>query len=46
MVGSMSMRRLMRFPDMPVTEGQLKALLVAANNPIVRGIARVVSRRR
>ena len=46
MVGSMSMRRLMRFPDMPVTEGQLKALLVAANNPVVRGIARVVRRKR
>ena len=46
MVGSMSMRRLLRFPDVPVTEAQLKALLVAANNPIVRGIARVVGRKR
>ena len=46
MVGSMSMRRLLRFPDVPVTEAQLKALLVAANNPIVRGIAKVVGRKR
>ncbi len=46
MVGSMSMRRLLRFPDVPVSETQLKALLVAANNPVVRGIARVVGRKR
>ena len=46
MVGSMSMRRLLRFPDVPVKESQLKALLVAANNPIVRGIAKVVGRKR
>jgi len=46
MVGSMSMRRLLRFPDVPVSEAQLKALLVAANNPVVRGIAKVVSRKR
>ncbi len=46
MVGSMSMRRLLRFPDVPVSAAQLKALLVAANNPVVRGIARVVGRKR
>lgn len=44
MVGSMSMRRLLRFPDVPISESQLKALLVAANNPVVRGIAKVVKR--
>jgi beta-glucosidase len=46
MVGSMSMRRMLRFPDVPVSEAQLKALLVAANNPVVRGIAKVVGRKR
>jgi beta-glucosidase len=44
MVGSMSMRRLLRFPDVPISEAQLKALLLAANNPVVRGIAKVVRR--
>jgi beta-glucosidase len=46
MMGSMPMRRLLRFPDVPVTDAQIKALLFAANNPVVRGIARVVGRRR
>lgn len=45
MVGSMSMRRLLRFPDVPISEAQLKALLVAANNPVVRGIAKIVRKR-
>jgi beta-glucosidase len=46
MVASMSMRRLLRFPNLPVTRGQLKALLLAANNPVVRGIASAVRRRK
>jgi beta-glucosidase len=46
MVGSMSMRRLLRFPDVPISETQLKALLVAANNPVVRRIAKAVGRKR
>jgi beta-glucosidase len=46
MVGSTSMRRLLRFPDVPVTSAQLRALLVAANNPVVRGVARMVSKAR
>ena len=46
MVGSMSMRRLMRFPDVPIKEAQIKALLLAANNPVVRGVAQFVGRKR
>lgn len=46
MVGSMSMRRLMRFPDVPIKEAQIKALLLAANNPVVRGVAGLVGRKR
>jgi beta-glucosidase len=46
MVGSMSMRRLMRFPDVPIKEAQIKALLMAANNPVVRGVAEFFGRRR
>jgi beta-glucosidase len=45
MVSSMSMRRLLRFPDVPVSEGQLKALLVAANNRVVRGVAKLIARK-
>ena len=46
MVGSMPMRRLLRFPGIPVSEKQLKVLLVAANNPVVRGVAGFFGRRR
>ncbi len=46
MVGSMSMRRLMRFPDVPIKDAQIKALLLAANNPVVRGVAQFVGRKR
>lgn len=46
MIASMSMRRLLRFPNIPVTRAQLKALLLAANNPVVRGIATAVRRRK
>jgi beta-glucosidase len=45
MVGSMSMRRLLRFPDVQVSEAQLRALMLAANNPVVRGIAKAVKRK-
>jgi beta-glucosidase len=46
MVGSMSMRRLMRFPDVPIKQAQVTALLLAANNPVVRGVAGFVGRKR
>lgn len=46
MIESMSMRRLLRFPDIAVTRAQLKALLLVANNPVVRGIASAVRRRK
>ena len=46
MVGSMSMRRLMRFPDVPIKQAQITALLLAANNPVVRGVAEFVGRKR
>ncbi len=46
MVASMPMRRLLRTPGIPVKESQLKALLVAANNPVVRGVATWFGRRR
>lgn len=44
MVASMPMRRLLRFPGVPVTAGQVRALAAVANNPAVRGIARLFSR--
>ena len=44
MVASMPMRRLLRFPGVPVTARQVKALAAIANNPVVRGIARLFAR--
>jgi beta-glucosidase len=44
MVGSMPMRRLLRFPGVPIRASQLRVLLVFANNRIVRGIARLLTR--
>ena len=44
MVGSMSMRRLMRFPDVPLKDAQVRALMLAANNPVVKGVAQLVNR--
>ena len=46
MVGSMPMRRLLRIPGVPVSEGQLTFLAAVANVPLVRGIARLFSRTR
>lgn len=46
MVGSMPMRRLLRFPGVEITPTQLKLLLGAANNPVVRGVAGFVGRKR
>ena len=46
MVASMPMRRLLRFPDIPIKESQLKALLLAANNPVIRGVARKLGRKK
>jgi beta-glucosidase len=40
MVSSMPMKRLVRIPGIPVRPGQLKVLLVLANNRVLRGIAR------
>ena len=45
MVGSMPMRRLLRIPGVPVSEGQLKVLAALANNRVVRGVAQLFSRR-
>ena len=44
MVASMPMRRLLRFPGVPVTAWQVRALAAVANNPVVRGIARLFAR--
>ena len=44
MVASMPMRRLLRFPGVPVTAWQVRALAAVANNPAVRGIARLFAR--
>ena len=44
MVASMPMRRLLRFPGVPVTAGQVRALAAVANNPAVRRIARLFAR--
>lgn len=46
MVGSMPMRRLLRFPGVDITSWQLRALLAAANNPVVRGVAGLFGRKR
>ena len=45
MVGSMPMRRLLRFPGVDIKSWQLKALLALANNSVVRGIAGLFGRR-
>jgi beta-glucosidase len=39
MVASMPIRRLVRFPGVPVSLGQLRLLVRLANNPVVRGVA-------
>jgi beta-glucosidase len=44
MVASMPMRRLLRFPGVPVTASALKVVLLAANNPVIRGIAALFDR--
>jgi hypothetical protein len=46
MVGSMPMRRMLRFPGIPVNHTQLKLLLVAANNPLVKRVATFFGGRR
>ena len=46
MVGSMPMRRLLRFPGVDISPTQLTLLLAAANNPVVRGVAGLVRRRK
>jgi beta-glucosidase len=43
-VGSMPIRRLLKFPGVPVTAAQLKILLLAANNSVVRGLASLFDR--
>jgi beta-glucosidase len=45
MVGSMPMRRLMKFPGVEIPAWQLKALAAVANNGVVKGIAALFSRR-
>jgi beta-glucosidase len=42
MVGSMPMRRLTRFPDVPVTEKQLRVLARVANNRVVVKVVRLL----
>jgi len=44
MVGSMPMRRLLRFPGVDIAPRQLLVLLAVANNRVVRGIARMLQR--
>lgn len=46
MVGSMPMRRLLRFPGVDISPTQLKVLLAAANNPVVRGVAGLIGRKK
>jgi beta-glucosidase len=44
MVGSMPMRRLLRFPGIEIDHAQLQMLRRVANNPAVLGLARGVAR--
>jgi beta-glucosidase len=44
MVGSMPMRRLLRFPGIEIDQAQLQLLRRVANNPAVLGLARGVAR--
>jgi beta-glucosidase len=44
MVGSMPMRRLLRFPGVEIDQAQLHLLRRVANNPAVLGLARGVAR--
>lgn len=44
MVGSMPMRRLLRFPGVEIDHAQLQLLRRVANNPAVLGLARGVAR--
>ncbi len=46
MVGSMPMRRLMRFPGVADSFKSVGALMAVANNPVIRGIAGWWQRRR
>lgn len=46
MVGSMPMRRLLRFPGVDINPTQLTVLLAAANNPVVRGVAGLIRGKR
>jgi beta-glucosidase len=46
MVGSMPMRRLLRFPGVEIDRRQLDLLRRVANNPVVLGVARGVARLR
>ena len=39
--GSMPMRRLVRFPGVPIEESQPRVLLAIAINPLVEAIARI-----
>jgi beta-glucosidase len=46
MVGSLSMRRLMRFPGVGSSLAKLPVLMAVANNPVVRGLATWWQRRK
>lgn len=46
MVGSLSMRRLMRFPGVGSSLSKLPVLMAVANNPVVRGVAAWWQRRK
>jgi hypothetical protein len=41
--GSMPVRRLLRFPGVPVKESQLRVRLAIATNPLVEAIARIAA---
>jgi len=45
MVGSMPMRRLLRYPGVDVKAGAVRAIIAVANNPVVRGVASLFRRR-
>jgi beta-glucosidase len=44
MVASMPIRRLARFPGVPVSLSQLRLMVRLANNPVVRSVARLFAR--
>ena len=45
MVGSMPMRRLLRYPGVDVKASSIRALIAVANNPVVKGVASLFRRR-